>query len=65
MNYKIFHDGELVNTIVASESFVTDYCEANGYTYEEVYLGPKPEPAPTLEDRMTAMEEAIRKGLSL
>ena len=34
MRYKIFKDGERVNTIVADESFVTDYCEENGYTYE-------------------------------
>lgn len=34
MRYKIFKDGEMVNTIVADESFVTDYCEKNGYTYE-------------------------------
>lgn len=34
MRYKIFKDGEMVNTIVADESFVTDYCEKSGYTYE-------------------------------
>lgn len=34
MRYKIFKDGESINTIVADESFVTDYCEKNGYTYE-------------------------------
>ena len=34
MRYKIFKDGERVNTIVADESFVTDYCEKNGYVYE-------------------------------
>lgn len=34
MRYKIFKDGERINTIVADESFVTDYCEKNGYVYE-------------------------------
>ena len=34
MRFKIFKDGERINTIVADESFVTDYCEKNGYVYE-------------------------------
>lgn len=36
MNYKIFENGELINTIVADESFVTAYCQENGSTYELV-----------------------------
>ena len=28
-------------------------------------LPPEPEPEPTLEDRMTAMEDAVKRGLSL
>ena len=43
MRYKIYKNGELENTIVASEEFVKTYCEANGYTYE---LDERPEPKP-------------------
>lgn len=54
MRYKIIQDGETVNTIVASEAFATEYCTANGYTYEE---DPLPEPAPPpLDERVTALE---------
>ena len=58
MRYKIFKDGEVVNTIVADEAFVESYCSKNGYTYEEEIL-PEPEPAPaepTLEERITELE---------
>lgn len=43
MTYKILKDGEVVNTIVADETFVESYCEQNGFTYE---LMPEPEPEP-------------------
>ena len=43
MKYKIFKDGELVNTIVADEAFCEKYCSENGYTYEEI---PEITPAP-------------------
>lgn len=57
MRYKILNDGEVINTIVANESFVTEYCEKNGYTYEEEIL-PEPEPVepePTTEEILDAM----------
>ena len=44
MNYKIFQNGEQINTIVADEAFVTSYCKDNGYTYEAVEPTPEPEP---------------------
>lgn len=47
MDYNIFENGELVNTIVASEDFVKTYCLENGYTYEEVIPTNPQEPAPT------------------
>lgn len=34
MNYIIFKDGVEINVIYADESFVTSYCEENGYTYQ-------------------------------
>ena len=33
--YRILKDGTEINRIVASEEFVSSYCEANGYTYKE------------------------------
>ena len=52
MIYKLLKDGEVVNTIVGSAAFVTAYCEATGYTFEELPEEPKPEtiPEPTTEE---------------
>lgn len=52
MTYKLLKDGEVVNTIVGSADFVTAYCEAMGYTFEEVPEEPAPEikPEPTTEE---------------
>ena len=47
MNYKIFQNGEQINTIVADEAFVSAYCAENGYTYEAVEPTPEPTPEPT------------------
>ena len=50
MRYKILKNGVEINVIVAEESFVSDYCSKNGYTYEEAPLPvPEPEPAPDPE----------------
>lgn len=35
MNYEIYANGELINTIYGNESFVKSYCEKNGYTYRK------------------------------
>lgn len=48
MVFDIFLNGELINTIVASEEFCEKYCSANGYTYE-LMPEPEPEPEPTPE----------------
>lgn len=55
MIYKIMKDGKEINTIVADEAFVTDYCQANGYTFEEIHR-PEPvlAPAPTQLDIIEA-----------
>lgn len=45
MIYKIFENDIEVNRIVADETFVTEYCAENGYTYELEPPIPKPEPA--------------------
>lgn len=61
MVYKIFENGELINTIVASVEFCAAYCVANGYTYElEEREEPKPVPAPkTAEERIAELENAL------
>ena len=54
MDYKIFQNGEQINTIVADESFVSAYCAEPGYTYEAVTPEPVPEPAPTEDEQLRA-----------
>lgn len=57
MRYKILKNGVEINVIVAEESFVSDYCSKNGYTYEEAPLPvPEPDPQPTTEERVAALE---------
>lgn len=59
MNYKILENGEVINTIVADEAFVSAYCAANGYTYQQIAEPePAPDPEPTAEDRIAALESA-------
>lgn len=56
MRYRILKNGEIINTIVADEAFVADYCAASGYTYEsEEVPEPTPQP-PTTEERVAALE---------
>ena len=57
MNWEIYENGELVNTIYGGEDFVKSYCEDNGYTYE--LREDDPAPAPTTEERLAAMEQAF------
>lgn len=52
--YRIFKDGEEINRIVASEEFVSSYCEANEYTFEEIIEEPVTEPeTPTENEPVT------------
>lgn len=64
MRYKVFCNGELVNTIIADEEFVAALCAAEGLTYEPDPL-PEPEPEPggdgSVWDEMAA---AIREGVN-
>lgn len=54
--FEIFDGENLINTIVADESFTAEYCVANGYTYNEL-TPPAPEPAPpTTEEHVAALE---------
>ena len=56
MDYEIYKDGTLVNTIRADELFVSAYCEKHGYTYKEREIPATAwEPEPTTEDILNAM----------
>ena len=49
-------DDEVVNVITASEDFATAYAEEHGYTIEERIIEPQPEPQPTDQERIEALE---------
>ena len=58
MIWKLFKDGELVNTIVSDEAFALRYAEEMGYTAELVGEAPAPEPdetEPTVEELIDIM----------
>lgn len=67
MIYNLYNNGELVNTIVASEDFIISYAESMGYTYELVPEPPvpEPEPEPTPEKAVTwaSMATSIKEGV--
>ena len=57
MKYEIYDGETLINTIVADDDFITEYCEKNGFTYKKIpEPEPAPDPAPTTEDRVAALE---------
>lgn len=68
MTYNLYNNGELVNTIVASEEFIIPYAESMGYTYELVPEppSPEPEPEPTPEEAVTwsSMATSIKEGVN-
>lgn len=55
MDYKIFKDGVLVNTIVADEKFCLDYCQQNGYTYEKIETEQKVDETDSVQDNIDRM----------
>jgi hypothetical protein len=58
MDWNIYENGVLVNTIYATEEFTKKYCEKNGYTYEAAPVPepePIPDPEPAVEDILNAM----------
>ena len=52
MRYKIFENGNEINTIVADATFVESYCKKHGYTYE---LSELPDPEPV--EKVTEIEQ--------
>lgn len=53
MIWKLFKDGELVNTIVADKAFAMIYAEEMGYTVEQVE---EPEPSEPIEEEPTQLD---------
>ena len=56
--FRVLKDGETVNTIVASDSFVESYCEKHGCTYEAI-PAPPVEPTPAEQREAAYNTEAI------
>lgn len=59
MIYAIYDaDGSIVNTIVADQSFVKEYCLKNGFTFEKIErVVPTPMPDPEPEQETTVWDE--------
>lgn len=56
MRYRILKNGDCINTILADEDFVSEYCEKNDYTFEHIpEPEPEPDPQPTAEEDRDAM----------
>ena len=53
MNWNIYENGVLINTIHATEEFARKYCEKHGYTYAVV---PVPDPEPETEAEPTQLD---------
>lgn len=56
MRFKVFKDGEYVNTIVGDYSFISFYCQMEGLTFEEESVGGN--------DPYSEMAKAIREGVN-
>jgi len=54
MKYRILKDGVVVNTIVADEAFVTEYCVRHGYTFEKM-----PDPIRTPDESASDAEQSV------
>lgn len=61
-------DGNVVNTIVADQSFVEEYCSENGYTFEKIEQAvPTPMPTTEPEQETTVWDEldaAYQEGVN-
>lgn len=60
MNYKIYKNGVLINTIRANFDFVEKYCTVNDYTYEED-VRVEPEPNDTTPVTRIEMDNALKE----
>lgn len=66
MKYKIFKDGDVVNTIVADQPFIAEYCAENGFTFEEIpEVDPVPDPEPEQETTVwDELDAAYQEGVN-
>lgn len=62
MRYRILKDGEILNTIVSNEEFVTAYCAENDYTFE-IMPEPEPELSFTKETKTKEMSNACNQAI--
>lgn len=68
MQYCVIEDGIITNIIISDEEFATSIGAKpiyEGATIGEPYAPPDPPVQPTLEERVTALENAIAKGFNL
>ena len=69
MEYCIVEDGIITNIIVCENDNIAAefgaYSIYDGAVIGKKYSPPEPEPEPTLEDRVSSIESAIERGLSL
>lgn len=66
MQYCIVEDGIIINIIIADEEFATSIGAKpiyEGATIGGPYAPPDPPVQPTLEERVTALENAIAKRI--
>ena len=63
MRYNLLKNNKIINTIIADAAFVSDYCAANGYTYQEAPLPESPEPEPTETEVLQAQVAALQAEL--
>lgn len=59
--WNVKENGEIINTIVASEEFAAMYAKETGYMLEFITPDPEPDPEPTLWDELAA---AIMEGVN-
>lgn len=59
MMIRILKDGNVINTIVACESFAETYCEKHGYAYEAIPEPVEPAPVPAEQREQAYNTEAV------
>ena len=65
MRYEIYENDTLINTIIADETFIANYCNKHGYTYKLAELPQtEPTPEPQTDDVYTELAKAIREGVN-
>lgn len=63
MQYEIFFNGELINTIESDEDFCKEYCDSMGYTYQ-LREQQNPEPTPEPETPTYTEEQLLGQDIT-